>query len=124
MADCCNPGSHDNSYASTLHQLENEGLLEKITILRGYKDLARELKNLNLPIAEVEGVFMTQKIPSFYPKKGPAVQTAKLDGLQELPASSPLSSSSPKKKPMDSLKPPKYLDPTIVSELLVSLSEC
>ncbi|KAI0092084.1 hypothetical protein BDY19DRAFT_875855, partial [Irpex rosettiformis] len=55
-------GGHDNGYTSTLNQLQNEGLHTKITILRGYKDLAYELKSLNLPHVEIEGVFMTKKL--------------------------------------------------------------
>lgn len=57
-------GAHDNGYSSTLNYLQNEGLQDKLTILLGYKDLAYELKNLNLPLLEIEGVFMTKKMPN------------------------------------------------------------
>jgi hypothetical protein len=49
--------------------LNNEGLLDKILLLRGYKDVAFELKALKLPFVEFEGVFMTQKLPNFYHKR-------------------------------------------------------
>lgn len=55
-------GGHDNGYASTLNSLNNEGLLDKIILLRGYEDVAFELKALQLPFVELETVFMTQKI--------------------------------------------------------------
>ncbi|GBE77914.1 hypothetical protein SCP_0107960 [Sparassis crispa] len=57
-------GAHDNGYTSTLNYLQNEGLLDKIVLLRGYKDLAHELKSLGLPHLEIEGVFMTKKLPN------------------------------------------------------------
>lgn len=55
-------GAHDNGYTSTLNFLHNEGLHEKLVILRGYRDLASEVKSLNLPHVDVEGVFMTHKL--------------------------------------------------------------
>lgn len=55
-------GAHDNGYTSTLASLQNEGLLDKIVLLRGYKDLAIELKHLQLPVVEVEGVFRSTKM--------------------------------------------------------------
>lgn len=65
-------GGHDNGYTSTLNQLQNEGLHNKITILRGYKDLAFELKSLGLPHLEIEGVFMTNKLQNSVKKSSPA----------------------------------------------------
>jgi len=57
-------GGHDNGYASTLNYLQTEGLLEKVTLLRGYEVLAKELQSLNLPQLKIEGVFMTKKLQS------------------------------------------------------------
>jgi hypothetical protein len=57
-------GGHDNGYTSTLNYLQNEGLLDKVTLLRGYEVLAKELRNLNLPHLEIEGVFMAKKLQS------------------------------------------------------------
>ncbi|THH15979.1 hypothetical protein EW146_g4587 [Bondarzewia mesenterica] len=62
-------GAHDNGYTSTLNLLDNEGFLDKVVLLRGYRNLAVELKNLNLPHLEIEGLFMTQKLQSNTPKK-------------------------------------------------------
>ncbi|KAI0757013.1 hypothetical protein C8Q80DRAFT_1215776 [Daedaleopsis nitida] len=55
-------GAHDNGYTSTLNLLQNEGLLDKVVLLKGYKDLAHEINNLNLPQLEVEGVFIQKKL--------------------------------------------------------------
>lgn len=57
-------GAHDNGYTSTLNLLQNEGLLDKVVLLKGYKDLAHEINNLNLPQLEVEGVFIQKKLHS------------------------------------------------------------
>ncbi|KAJ7181694.1 hypothetical protein C8R43DRAFT_969999 [Mycena crocata] len=57
-------GAHDNGYASALASLENEGFLHKLVLLRGYKDLPTELKNLQLPELTIESVFMTHKLPT------------------------------------------------------------
>ncbi|EIM92450.1 uncharacterized protein STEHIDRAFT_151774 [Stereum hirsutum FP-91666 SS1] len=62
-------GGHDNGYTSTLTSLENEGLLDKVTLLRGYRNLAFELKNLQLPYLEIERLFMTQKLHTNPQKK-------------------------------------------------------
>lgn len=59
-------GGHDNGYTSTLSTLENEGLLEKVVLLRGYKTLAAELQHFDLPHLDIGGVFMTKKLPSCY----------------------------------------------------------
>ncbi|KAJ7254077.1 hypothetical protein B0H12DRAFT_570449 [Mycena haematopus] len=57
-------GGHDNGYTSALTSLENEGFLHKVVLLRGYKDLAMELKNLRLPELTIDGLFMTHKLPT------------------------------------------------------------
>jgi hypothetical protein len=44
-------------YANT-----SAGFLDKISLLRGYTDLAREIKNFNLPVIDIDGVFMLKKI--------------------------------------------------------------
>jgi hypothetical protein len=51
--------------------------MPKIILLRGYADIARELQILNLPVAEIEGVFLKQKIVShpFAFKKGAATHS-------------------------------------------------
>ena len=55
-------GAHDNGYTSTLNQLQNEGLLDKVVLLKGYKDLAHEINNLHLPQLEIDGVFIQKKL--------------------------------------------------------------
>ncbi|THH34087.1 hypothetical protein EUX98_g70 [Antrodiella citrinella] len=55
-------GAHDNGYISTLNHLQNEGNLQKIIILRGYKELAHELRNLSLPTVEIEGLFLKKRV--------------------------------------------------------------
>jgi len=59
-------GGHDNGYTSTLSTLENEGLLQKLVLLRGYKTLATELQHFDLPHLDIGGVFMTKKLPPSY----------------------------------------------------------
>ncbi|KAF8843945.1 hypothetical protein BDN67DRAFT_944155 [Paxillus ammoniavirescens] len=61
-------GGHDNGYTSTLSHLENEGLLKKIILLRGYQTLAAELQHFDLHQLHLEGVFMANKLPSNHKK--------------------------------------------------------
>ncbi|CCM01962.1 uncharacterized protein FIBRA_04035 [Fibroporia radiculosa] len=63
-------GSHDNGYTSTLTHLHNEGFSDKIILLRGYKQLAYEIKGLDLPNIEIEGLFMKKKLYTNSSKKG------------------------------------------------------
>lgn len=62
-------GAHDNGYTSTLTYLQNEGLLDKIILLRGYKDLAYEIKGLELPHLDIQGLFMTKRLQTHSSKK-------------------------------------------------------
>ncbi|KAJ7492585.1 hypothetical protein FB451DRAFT_1218897 [Mycena latifolia] len=62
-------GAHDNGYTSALTSLENEGFSKKFVLLRGYKDLAIELKNLQLPELTINGVFMTHKLPTIFSQR-------------------------------------------------------
>ncbi|TFK89773.1 hypothetical protein K466DRAFT_574615 [Polyporus arcularius HHB13444] len=55
-------GAHDNGYTSTLNLLQNEGLLDKVVLLKGYKDLAHEIYSLRLPQLDIEGVFIQKKL--------------------------------------------------------------
>ncbi|KAH8102638.1 hypothetical protein BXZ70DRAFT_1070881 [Cristinia sonorae] len=55
-------GAHDNGYISTLNHLQNEGLLHKIIILRSNKGLGYELRNLGLPILEIDGLFLKKNL--------------------------------------------------------------
>lgn len=60
----CDPGAHDNGYISTLNYLQNEGHLQKIIILRSNKELASELKSLDLPTLAIDGLFLRKKLQS------------------------------------------------------------
>lgn len=89
-------GAHDNGYISTLNHLQNEGHLHKIIVLRGYKELASELKNLQLPSLEIDGLFLKKRLQSMNKglssKKSPAIIQAqdfekfRTKGAPSLPA--------------------------------------
>ncbi|KAJ7786351.1 hypothetical protein B0H16DRAFT_28332 [Mycena metata] len=106
-------GGHDNGYTSSLTLLENEGLMHKIVLLRGYKAIALELRNLNLPEITVDGVFMPRKLSNpFTRNKG------------QLPEHGPAMSApgSPKKTsihstPSSSGDEPRYLEPGVVGHI-------
>jgi len=89
-------GGHDNGYTSTLNYLQNEGLFEKIVLLRGYRDIASELKSLNLPDLEIDGIFMPRKLSSTLPRKKASTPPSLIqaDDFERMRAS-PRSSSSP-----------------------------
>ncbi|KAF8922523.1 hypothetical protein CPB85DRAFT_1267926 [Mucidula mucida] len=61
-------GGHDNGYSSTLASLETEGLLDKVILLSGYKELALELQHLRLPAVHIDGLFRPTKVPSHLTK--------------------------------------------------------
>lgn len=103
-------GGHDNGYTSTLTSLENEGFLDKIVLLRGYRNIALELKSLRLPHLEIDRLFMAEKIPTNTQKKStssyssppPALDTGKPKNTSFMP-------------PNDEHPPgPKHLDPKLV----------
>ncbi|KAH9946643.1 hypothetical protein B0H21DRAFT_778993 [Amylocystis lapponica] len=106
-------GGHDNGYTSTLNYLQNEGLLDKVILLRGYKDLAHELKSLELPHLEIEGVFMTKKMHSNPFKKNkdasqaiPIVQPQDFEKFRSKPAVPAMNQSAP-----SPVRRPRRLDP-------------
>lgn len=57
-------GGHDNGYTSTLTSLQTEGLLHKVVLVRGYSDLAQEIRHLRLTELSTTGIFMTKKLIS------------------------------------------------------------
>ncbi|KAI0724530.1 hypothetical protein C8T65DRAFT_691548 [Cerioporus squamosus] len=69
-------GAHDNGYTSTLNLLQNEGLLDKVILLKGYKDLAHEIYSLKLPQLDIEGVFIQKKLQTNGKHKATAAATA------------------------------------------------
>lgn len=56
-------GLHDNGYTTTLSHLQTEGLLDKLIFLRGYNQIAFQLRDYEIPECTIPGVFMTQKMP-------------------------------------------------------------
>lgn len=56
------PGLHDNGYTTTLSYLQTEGLLDKLIALRGYNEIAWQLRDYRIPECNIPGVFMTQKM--------------------------------------------------------------
>jgi hypothetical protein len=104
-------GGHDNGYTSALTSLENEGLLQKVVLLRGYNDVAIELKNLRLPELTIDGVFMTHKLPTIQRNRG---------HFQEFSPSvsapgSPKKSSSTHNTTSNFGDESRYLEPGVVS---------
>ena len=96
-------GGHDSGYTSTLNYLENEGLLGKIILLNGCKDLAMDVRRLNLPQLEIKSVFMHDKLPTSTINLSPAKATQRLQfedsDKYTLSRQSPtMRSSSPSKK--------------------------
>jgi hypothetical protein len=57
-------GVHDNGYTTTLSHLKTEGLLGKLIFLRGYDQIAWQLRDYGIPECNIPGVFMTQRIPN------------------------------------------------------------
>ncbi|KAF9643842.1 hypothetical protein BDM02DRAFT_3122850 [Thelephora ganbajun] len=56
-------GLHDNGYTTTLSHLQTEGLLDKLIFLRGYNEIAYQLRDYEIPECTIPGVFMTQRMP-------------------------------------------------------------
>ncbi|KAJ7630974.1 hypothetical protein FB45DRAFT_917110 [Roridomyces roridus] len=101
-------GAHDNGYTSALASLQNEGFLHKLVLLRGYKEVAFELRNLQLPELTIEGIFMTHKLltHNFPRTRGHVHET-------------PKSSSSSSHYSGDE---PRYLEPGVKTHLLAHFS--
>ncbi|KAK0506115.1 hypothetical protein EDD18DRAFT_1122075 [Armillaria luteobubalina] len=96
-------GSHDNGYTSTLASLQNEGLLDKIVLLRGYKELAIELQHLQLPVVEVGGVFRSTKLPGH----------ARHGSQKVVTYDRHVNTSESNTNVAKTAKPPKYLNPKL-----------
>ena len=74
--------------------LQNEGLLDKVVLLKGYKDLAHGINSLGLPQLEIDGVFIQKKLQTNGNKKAAAATAAAAVGST---AATP-STNSPKGK--------------------------
>ncbi|KAF7306952.1 Protein transport protein [Mycena indigotica] len=111
-------GSHDNGYTAAVASLENEGLLHKLVVLRGYKDdIARELKKFQLQELNIDGVFMEHKIPTYIFPRKPLTVVPPTASLPEYTSPYPRPASPRKGPPMTPTatesKTPRYLIPGI-----------
>ena len=71
--------------------------MDKVILLKGYKDLAHEIHSLNLPQLEIEGVFIQKKLYTNGTKKAKEAAAAAAAG--GMPSSTPKTSSpNPPKK--------------------------
>lgn len=69
------PGGHDNGYLPTLTALQNEHLLHKLVLIKGYNEIAKELESLKLPVLNLEVIFRPIKLPqSPHPVKSPLLK--------------------------------------------------
>ncbi|KAJ8522541.1 hypothetical protein ONZ45_g907 [Pleurotus djamor] len=100
-------GGHDNGYTATLTSLETEGLLRKVVLIRGYADLAQEIKHLNLKELSIASLFMTRKLSLYSPFK-PAAKPLPLD--VQVPQYTPSLSSNDALSISDAQSPPIYND--------------
>jgi hypothetical protein len=66
-------GSHDNGYAPSIFAIQNEGYLGKIVLLQSYTKLGAEIKALDLPCLNNNGIFLKKKLPKKLSKKAPLV---------------------------------------------------
>ncbi|KDN51039.1 hypothetical protein RSAG8_00668, partial [Rhizoctonia solani AG-8 WAC10335] len=55
-------GGHDSGYAGALSHYQNLGLQDKIVILKGYAEIAYDLRKLPFRIMDTEGLFMSEKV--------------------------------------------------------------
>ncbi|CAE6393252.1 unnamed protein product [Rhizoctonia solani] len=55
-------GGHDSGYAGALSHYQNLGLEDKIVILKGYDEIAYDLRKLPFRIMDTDGLFMSQKV--------------------------------------------------------------
>ncbi|ORX34815.1 hypothetical protein BD324DRAFT_663180 [Kockovaella imperatae] len=54
--------SHDNGYATTLSSLQTESLLSKLLLLKGYSDLAPQLRQHSSRVVSIPSLFRTSRI--------------------------------------------------------------
>ncbi|KAF8527670.1 hypothetical protein JB92DRAFT_2865575 [Gautieria morchelliformis] len=57
-------GTHDNGYFTALSQLQGEGFLRKIVLLKGYEQVAARIQSLRLPTLEMKSLFMPHRLNS------------------------------------------------------------
>ncbi|KAF8527673.1 hypothetical protein JB92DRAFT_878944 [Gautieria morchelliformis] len=57
-------GTHDNGYYTALSQLQYQGYLSKIVLLKGYEEVAAKIRSLSLPTLDIDSLFMTYRLGS------------------------------------------------------------
>ncbi|CAE6397729.1 unnamed protein product [Rhizoctonia solani] len=55
-------GGHDSGYAVALSHYQSLGLEDKIVIIKGYDEIAHDLRKLPFRIMDTEGLFMVEKV--------------------------------------------------------------
>lgn len=55
-------GGHDSGYVGALSNCQNLGLEEKIVILKGYTEIAYDLRGLPFRVMDTDGLFMPEKM--------------------------------------------------------------
>ncbi|CAE6523587.1 unnamed protein product [Rhizoctonia solani] len=55
-------GGHDSGYAGALSRYQNLGLEGKIVILKGYDEIAYDLRKLPFRVMDTRGLFMSEKV--------------------------------------------------------------
>ena len=97
--------------------LANEGYLDKIVLLRGYKDLAVELQDLDLPELNIDGLFMTHKLLSNTNSKisTPIAPTLHLQDAERFQNHYNRTSSSDEHLQSETQTGLCFIDPSIVS---------
>ena len=90
-------GGHDNGYLPTLTALENEGVLDKVVLLTGYREIATELRGLNMSTLSLDSLFRGVKLP-FSPVGrfgGPGPPSTPASAASDIAMFPPPSSRSP-----------------------------
>ncbi|KAJ6599210.1 hypothetical protein DFH09DRAFT_28850 [Mycena vulgaris] len=86
-------GCHDGGYVASLRSQITAGFRDKIILLKGYKQMAAAITQLDLPALEIADLFMTQKLapgnrwtttPS-YPSNQMVTDTDAVDDLSKMP---------------------------------------
>lgn len=58
--------AHDGGYASNLASLATQGLLEKVMLLKGYSDMAFDIRRFNLPVLSVgHQLFLSRRLETY-----------------------------------------------------------
>jgi hypothetical protein len=60
-------GCHDGGYSTALKNLQNQDLLDKIVLLPGYWNIARDIRDLNRPTLNIDNLFLPSKITASPP---------------------------------------------------------